>query len=225
MTGTNGTELPAACTTGLVGQIGVLVPDCIYACPDSCRSLELAIQVYLSEFSEAAARRVMCNHEDDFKCYLSPAEHANKCKGVIDRAEEVSYRLPRTVDELEATCVLQRYPSLQDRLGEAPYANLVGDPLDGQPGQCASKCSASRVALVQIAAAYANGGKTAASKQMCENATAFGCYLDDESCSSVVDEVARLGLPSSQEGLDSHCRLRRLDLQQAADGSYDAVHV
>mmetsp|Transcript_23493 Transcript_23493/g.61903 ORF Transcript_23493/g.61903 Transcript_23493/m.61903 type:complete len:173 (-) Transcript_23493:55-573(-) len=118
----NATEEPEACRTGLVGQIREMVPDCIRACPESCRSLELSIQVYLAQLSELEARRVMCNHEEDFRCFLSP-EHLATCARVKEKAASMGYKLPGDVGELQARC--REFRELPGDSGHRRLASLA----------------------------------------------------------------------------------------------------
>jgi len=81
----------------------VNAPQCIDACPGSCRALEQAITAYITKGGQAAAKREVCANSWAFKCYVEDG-HKQFCQSLIDRAAHLGWHLPGSPWELDQEC-------------------------------------------------------------------------------------------------------------------------
>jgi len=212
----------------------VNAPQCIDACPGSCRALEQAITAYITKGGQAAAKREVCANSWAFKCYVEDG-HKQFCQSLIDRAAHLGWHLPGSPWELDQECqslAAEEAPAEaaataaergtptavgEDAATQALVESSAGDyachsGFRVNAPQCIDACPGSCRALEQAITAYiTKGGQAAAKREVCANSWAFKCYVEDghkQFCQSLIDRAAHLGwhLPGSPWELDQECQ-------------------
>mmetsp|Transcript_2086 Transcript_2086/g.6320 ORF Transcript_2086/g.6320 Transcript_2086/m.6320 type:complete len:171 (-) Transcript_2086:237-749(-) len=92
-----------ACTSGMVGAIRKLAPSCVDSCPKACPMLGKAVTAYMTKGGQPAAKRVVCDNQSTFACFLQPSV-IGKCTKLFHTAAGLGLRLPTSSWSLMSEC-------------------------------------------------------------------------------------------------------------------------
>mmetsp|Transcript_66835 Transcript_66835/g.169517 ORF Transcript_66835/g.169517 Transcript_66835/m.169517 type:complete len:178 (-) Transcript_66835:127-660(-) len=92
-----------ACTSGIVGDIRMLSPSCLDACPQICVPLGVAVNAFMTKGGQDAAKQVVCRYKTELACGLqgSVLDH---CKILIKAAASFGMKLPNSITQLNSGC-------------------------------------------------------------------------------------------------------------------------
>jgi len=218
-------QVPAACTSGIVGQIRQMGESCIDTCPQMCGPLGDAVTAFLmkpdSQSIEDAVKPVVCGHQVDFTCAFN---NMAKCKSLITQAATLGFKLPDSTSDMTAQCAgsLVQTESQTDTVEEVVDAqNATISPVctNGMVGKiraygtsCIDSCQGMCGPLSSAINAFlTKGGAPAVRPVVCSHQSNFRCALTGSNwakCAPLIKKAASFGftLPNSVSALSKQCR-------------------